>query len=110
MRCLVTERRAVFLDTITAYPFESFGRTTVKFVDETRRPLFRADGKSARDRRFRRGNTAGLRGEAFSADSTSFLHDFASGRGLGSGTESVRLRSLSFLRLIGSFRHEINTG
>lgn len=57
MRCLVVERRATFLDTMTAYPLIFFGRIAVKFGDETRRPLLRADGNATRGSRFLRGNT-----------------------------------------------------
>jgi len=57
MRCLVTERRAVFLDTTTAYPSVFLETTALKFAEDTLLPLFSADGKSERESRFRRGNT-----------------------------------------------------
>ena len=52
MRCLVTERRATFLDTTTAYPFASLGRVAVKCADEIRRPVERAGEKTARGSRW----------------------------------------------------------
>lgn len=55
--CLVTESRATFFGTITAYPCVSFGRTTLKCKDETRRPEESAAGNIVRGSRSRRGNT-----------------------------------------------------
>ena len=55
--CLVTESLAVFLDTTTAYPSVSLGKTAVKFNDENRRPLLRAVGNAEREMRFCLGNT-----------------------------------------------------
>ncbi len=57
IRCLVTERRAVFFDTMTAYPFDSFGKMMLRFEDENLRPVESAVGKTARESRSRRGNT-----------------------------------------------------
>lgn len=57
IRCRVTARRAVFFDTITAYPFDSFGETMLRFGDENLRPVESAVGKAARESRSRRGNT-----------------------------------------------------
>lgn len=61
MRCLVTERRAVFFDTTTAYPVVFFGIIALKFGDEMRLPAFKADENSVRGSRFRRGNTISLK-------------------------------------------------
>ena len=57
IRCLVTESLAVFLDTMTAYPAVFLEIVALKFAEDTLLPLFRADGKSERESRFRRGNT-----------------------------------------------------
>ncbi len=57
IRCLVTDSRAAFFDTITAYPFDSLGKMTLKFGEETLRPPERAVGNAARESRSRRGNT-----------------------------------------------------
>lgn len=72
IRCLITERRAVFLGIITAYPIAFSGIIAVKCVENTRRPVERAVGKSLRDSLFLRGNTAfmesdscGRHGDAF---------------------------------------------
>lgn len=54
MRCLVTERRATFLDTTTAYPFAPLGRMMVKCADEIRRPVGEARERAARESRSRR--------------------------------------------------------
>lgn len=62
IRCLVTESRATFLDTTTAYPSAFFGRITLKCADETRRPFSRAEGNSERASLFCRGNTIGFMG------------------------------------------------
>ena len=67
MRCLVTERRATFLDTTTAYPRVLLGstwsctveRTAVKCAEEKRRPCFNMAGNAARGRRSRRESTVG---------------------------------------------------
>jgi hypothetical protein len=76
MRCLVTESRATFFDTTTAYPFPSSGRITEKCADEKRRPLLSAEGNNARGSLSRRGNT-GSDGEARAPGATTFLYDLA---------------------------------
>lgn len=55
--CRVTERRATFFDTMTAYPWAFLGNTALKLGDERRRPVERAVGNSPRGSRCRRGNT-----------------------------------------------------
>lgn len=56
--CRVTDRRAVFLETTTAYPRTPWGMRTEICREERRRPFLRAAGNSARGSRSRRGNTA----------------------------------------------------
>lgn len=57
MRFRVTERRAVFLETMTAYPAVPLGRTMARCGEETRRPRGSMDGNVAREIRLWRGNT-----------------------------------------------------
>ena len=61
MLCLVTESRAIFLGTTTAYPSPSFGITAAKWVDEILRLVAIAAGNKDRGNRFLRGNTANIR-------------------------------------------------
>lgn len=58
IRCRVTERRATFLDTTTAYPRVAPEETTEKFVDASRRPDVSAAVKVERESRSARENTA----------------------------------------------------
>lgn len=57
IRCRALDKRAVFFDTMTAYPLASLGRTAVKCADESLLPLESAAGNKARGNLFRRGNT-----------------------------------------------------
>ena len=104
IRCLVTERRAIFFGMTTAYPFPALGRTTEKCVEERRRPL-RAAGNRARGNLSRRGSTIGLHGEARAAGAAAPADDLASGARLRAGEEPVGRSALAFLRLVGSFCH-----
>jgi hypothetical protein len=57
IKCLVTESRATFFDTTTAYPFDSFGEMALKLGEENRRPIEDVPENVARGSRSRCGNT-----------------------------------------------------
>ncbi len=57
MRCRVTESRATFFDTTTAYPRPSFEARAVKFADENLLPSESSVGNASRASRSLRGNT-----------------------------------------------------
>jgi len=76
IRCRVTERRATFLGTTTAYPLALFENTAEKCMEEKRRPE-RILGNNARERRFLIGNTEKLDSEFGATDTSSLLDDFS---------------------------------
>lgn len=103
----VTERRATFFDTTTAYPRTPAGITTEKWGEESRRPALRAEENIARGRRSRRENTLfRLRDrQVLAADAAAALDNLAPRCGFRAREESVGLRALPLLWLIGHFCH-----
>ena len=59
--CRVTESRATFLGTMTAYPLVSFDKIAEKWGEETRLPAERTLGNTVRESRYVRGNTEARR-------------------------------------------------
>ena len=79
-----------------------------KCGEDRRLPLASAPGKEARESRERRGNTVvGLHGELRASLAAAAEQDLTSGAGRGAAAEPVGTGSLTFLRLVGSFRHRI---
>lgn len=58
IRCLVTERRATFLGTITEKPSPFLGIMPVKYFEESLRPVGIAEVMLSRSNRCFRGNTS----------------------------------------------------
>jgi len=107
IRCLVTERRAVFLDTITACPLASFGRTAVKCADDNLRPSLSAEGNITRESRFFCGNTIDDISDrkSLAAGSTASQYNLTASNSRIAREKPVRYSTLAFLWLIRSFGH-----
>ncbi len=105
MRCRVTESRATFFDTTTAYPFPSLEASAVKFADENLFPPESSAGNASRASRSLRGNTEKSGREARTAGAAAALHYFTAGARFHTRTKPVGSGTLAFLRLIGLFGH-----
>lgn len=107
MRWRVTESRATFLETTTAYPETFEGIVAVKCSEVILFPVLRAEAKLVLVRRLRRGNTLYRDGQTLTADPATCLDYFTSRRRFTAREKTMGFRALSLFWLIGLFSHKI---